>query len=153
MLTTGTKAPAFALADKDGNEITLDSFKGRKVVLYFYSKDNTSGCTKQALSFAAAYDEFRALGAEVVGVSKDSAASHAKFAEKHSLPFVLLSDTELAALQAYDVWKEKKSGGKVSMGTVRTTYVIDENGVIVWAKEKVKPDANPAEVLAFLRGE
>ena len=153
MLTTGTKAPAFALADKDGNEITLDSFKGRKVVLYFYSKDNTSGCTKQALAFAAAYGEFKALGAEVVGVSKDSAASHAKFAEKHSLPFVLLSDTELAALQAYDVWKEKKSGGKVSMGTVRTSYVIDENGVIVWAKEKVKPDTNPAEVLAFLRGE
>ena len=153
MLTTGTKAPAFALADKDGNEMTLDSFKGRKVVLYFYSKDNTSGCTKQALAFAAAYDEFRALGAEVVGVSKDSAASHAKFAEKHSLPFLLLSDTELAALQAYDVWKEKKSGGKVSMGTVRTAYVIDENGVIVWAKEKVKPDTNPAEVLAFLRGE
>lgn len=153
MLTTGTKAPAFALADKDGNEITLDSFKGRKVVLYFYSKDNTSGCTKQALAFAAAYGEFKALGAEVVGVSKDSAASHAKFAEKHSLPFVLLSDTELAALQAYDVWKEKKSGGKVSMGTVRTAYVIDENGVIVWAKEKVKPDTNPAEVLAFLRGE
>lgn len=153
MLTTGTKAPAFALADKDGNEITLDSFKGRKVVLYFYSKDNTSGCTKQALAFAAAYGEFKALGAEVVGVSKDSAASHAKFAEKHSLPFLLLSDTELAALQAYDVWKEKKSGGKVSMGTVRTSYVIDENGVIVWAKEKVKPDTNPAEVLAFLRGE
>ena len=153
MLTTGTKAPAFALADKDGNEMTLDSFKGRKVVLYFYSKDNTSGCTKQALAFAAAYDEFRALGAEVVGVSKDSAASHAKFAEKHSLPFLLLSDTELAALQAYDVWKEKKSGGKVSMGTVRTAYVIDENGVIVWAKEKVKPETNPAEVLAFLRGE
>ena len=153
MLETGTKAPAFALSDKDGREVTLDSLKGKKFVLYFYSKDNTSGCTKQALAYAAAYDEFRALGCEVVGVSKDSAASHAKFAEKHSLPFVLLADPELGMLKAYDVWHEKKSAGKVTMGTVRTTYIIGEDGTIIWAKAKVKPDLNAAEVLAFLRGE
>ena len=153
MLETGTKAPAFALSDKDGREVTLDSLKGKKFVLYFYSKDNTSGCTKQALAYAAAYDEFKALGCEVVGVSKDSAASHAKFAEKHSLPFVLLADTELGMLKAYDVWQEKKSAGKVTMGTVRTTYIIGEDGMIIWAKAKVKPDLNAAEVLAFLRGE
>ena len=151
MLSIGSKAPGLSLPDKDGNTVTLGQLGGKKIVLYFYSKDNTSGCTKQALAFAAAYEEFKALGAEVVGVSKDSAASHAKFAEKHGLPFVLLSDTELAAIKAYDVWKEKKSAGKVTMGTVRTTYVI-EDGVIVWAKEKVKPDTDPAEVLGFLRG-
>ena len=153
MLNTDTQAPDFELPDSHGNMVKLSDFRGKKVVLYFYSKDNTSGCTKQALAYAAAYDEFKALGCEVVGVSKDSAASHAKFAEKHSLPFVLLADPELGMLKAYDVWQEKKSAGKVTMGTVRTTYIIGEDGTIIWAKAKVKPDLNAAEVLAFLRGE
>ncbi|MCR5122800.1 MAG: peroxiredoxin [Ruminococcus sp.] len=155
MLEINTKAPDFTLPDKDGREVSLSSFaaEGKKTVLYFYSKDNTSGCTKQALAFAAAYDDFKALGCEVVGISKDSAASHAKFAEKNALPFVLLSDSELPAIKAYDVWHEKKNYGKTVMGVVRTSYIIDENGVIIWAKQKVKPDLNAGEMLAFLRGE
>ncbi len=155
MLETNTKAPDFTLPDKDGREVSLSSFaaEGKKTVLYFYSKDNTSGCTKQALAFAAAYDDFKALGCEVVGISKDSAASHAKFAEKNALPFVLLSDSELLAIKAYDVWHEKKNYGKTVMGVVRTSYIIDENGVIIWAKQKVKPDLNAGEMLAFLREE
>ncbi|MGI5928593.1 thioredoxin-dependent thiol peroxidase [Pseudoflavonifractor sp.] len=151
MLEAGTKAPAFTLPDKDGNPVSLSDFAGKKVVLYFYPKDNTPGCTKQACAFAAAYGEFERLGVPVIGVSKDSAASHQKFADKHGLPFILLSDPELAAIQAYDVWQEKKLYGKVSMGVVRTTYVIDEQGVIEKAMPKVKPDTNAAEILDYLK--
>lgn len=151
MLEAGTKAPAFTLPDKDGNPVSLSDFAGKKVVLYFYPKDNTPGCTKQACAFAAAYGEFERLGVPVIGVSKDSAASHQKFADKHGLPFILLSDPELTAIQAYDVWQEKKLYGKVSMGVVRTTYVIDEQGVIEKAMPKVKPDTNAAEILDYLK--
>ena len=152
MLEIGTKAPDFALPDKDGREVRLSDFAGKKVVLYFYPKDNTPGCTRQACAFAAAYQGFRDLDAVVIGVSKDSTVSHQKFAEKHGLPFVLLSDPELAAIQAYGVWQEKKLYGKVSMGVVRTTYVIDENGVIEKVMPKVKPDTNAGEILAYLAG-
>ena len=151
MLDIGKIAPDFTLPDKGGNERSLSDFRGKKVVLYFYSKDNTSGCTRQANAFAALYDEFKAIGAEVIGISKDSAASHAKFAEKHSLPFVLLADPERQAIEAYGVWQEKKLYGKVSMGVVRTTFIIDENGVILKIMPKVKPDTNAADVLAFLK--
>ena len=151
MLEAGTKAPAFTLPDKGGNPVSLSDFAGKKVVLYFYPKDNTPGCTRQACAFAAAYGEFERLGVPVIGVSKDSAASHRKFADKHGLPFILLSDPELAAIQAYDVWQEKKLYGKVSMGVVRTTYIIDENGVIEKAMPKVKPDTNAAEILDYLK--
>lgn len=151
MLEAGTKAPAFTLPDKDGNPVSLSDFAGKKVVLYFYPKDNTPGCTRQACAFAAAYGEFERLGVPVIGVSKDSAASHQKFADKHGLPFILLSDPELATIQAYDVWQEKKLYGKVSMGVVRTTYVIDEQGVIEKAMPKVKPDSNAAEILDYLK--
>ena len=151
MLEAGMKAPDFTLPDKDGNPVSLSDFSGKKVVLYFYPKDNTPGCTRQACAFAAAYGEFEQLGVTVIGVSKDSAASHQKFADKHGLPFILLSDPELAAIQAYDVWQEKKLYGKVSMGVVRTTYVIDEHGVIEKAMPKVKPDTNAAEILDYLK--
>ena len=137
MLEAGMKAPDFTLKDKDGNEITLSAFAGKKVVLYFYPRDNTPGCTKQACAFAGAYEGFRQKDVIVIGVSKDSQASHRKFAEKYNLPFLLASDPELAAIQAYDVWKEKKLYGKASMGVVRTTYIIDENGIIEKAMEKV----------------
>ena len=150
MLQIGTQAPAFTLNDKDGNSVSLADFKGKKVVLYFYPRDNTPGCTRQACAFAARYQEFSAKDTVVIGVSKDSVASHLKFAQKYDLPFILLSDPELRAIQAYDVWKEKKLYGKVSMGVVRTTYLIDEDGVIRWAKEKVKPDENAGELLALL---
>ena len=152
MFTVGPKAPLFSLPDKEGNEVSLADFAGKKVVLYFYPRDNTSGCTKQACAFGAQYGAFQKMGVAVIGVSKDSVASHGKFAAKYDLPFLLLSDPELQAIQAYDVWHEKKMCGKVSMGVVRTTYVIDENGVIEWAKEKVKPDENAAEILAYLGG-
>jgi Peroxiredoxin len=151
MLDIGKIAPDFTLPDKGGNERSLSDFRGKKVVLYFYSKDNTSGCTRQANAFAALYEEFKAIGAEVIGISKDSAASHAKFAEKHSLPFVLLADPERQAIEAYGVWQEKKLYGKVNMGVVRTTFIIDENGVILKIMPKVKPDTNAADVLAFLK--
>ena len=151
MLEVGTKAPAFTLPDKDGNPVSLSDFAGKKVVLYFYPKDNTPGCTKQACAFAAAYGEFQRLGVPVIGVSKDSAASHQKFADKYGLPFILLSDPELTAIQAYGVWQEKKLYGKVSMGVVRTTYIIDENGVIEKVMPKVKPDINAAENLDYLK--
>lgn len=150
MLSVGTKAPDFRLPDKEGNSVSLSEYSGKKIVLYFYPRDNTPGCTKQACAFAAAYDEFRKGNIVVIGISKDSVASHLKFAEKYDLPFILLSDPELQAIQGYDVWKEKKLYGKVSMGIVRTTYIIDESGTIVWAKEKVKPDTNAAEILAWL---
>ena len=152
MLEAGVKAPAFTLPDQDGNPVSLSDFLGKKVILYFYPKDNTPGCTRQACAFAGAYSQFEALGAVVIGVSKDSAASHQKFAEKYELPFILLSDPELQAIQAYGVWQEKKLYGKVSMGVVRTTFIIDENGVIEKVMPKVKPDTNAADILAYLQG-
>lgn len=150
MLEIGTKAPAFTLPDKDGNMVSLTDFIGKKVVLYFYPKDNTPGCTKQACAFASAYEGFRSKDIAVIGISKDSTASHQRFAEKYDLPFILLSDPDRQAIEGFDVWKEKKLYGKVSMGVVRTTYVIDEEGTILWAKEKVKPDTNAAEILSWL---
>jgi peroxiredoxin Q/BCP len=150
MVGVGEKAPAFTLLDKDGKGVSLSDFLGKKVVLYFYPKDNTPGCTRQACAFAGAYEGFRSLNAVVIGISRDSVASHAKFAAKYELPFVLLSDPELSAIEAYGVWQEKKMCGKVSMGVVRTTFVIDENGVIEAVMPKVKPDTNPAEVLEYL---
>lgn len=151
MLEVGRKAPQFTLPAKDGGMVSLGDFAGKKVVLYFYPRDNTPGCTRQACAFAGAYEEFGKLNAVVIGISKDSTASHQKFAEKNNLPFLLLSDPELTAIQAYGVWQEKKNYGKVSMGVVRTTFVIDENGVIEKMMPKVKPDTNAAEVLAYLR--
>lgn len=153
MLEENTKAPSFELNDKDGKKYSLSDFAGQKIVVYFYPKDNTPGCTRQACAFAAAYEDFKTLNVPVIGISKDSEASHRKFAEKHGLPFILLSDPELEAIKAYDVWQEKKLYGKVSMGVVRTTYIIDENGVIIKAMPKVKPDTNAAEVIKFLKGE
>ena len=150
MLEAGAKAPEFTLPDKDGNLVSLSDFAGRKVVLYFYPKDSTPGCTRQACAFAASFGEFEKRGVVVIGVSKDSQASHRRFAEKNGLPFILLSDPELATIQAYDVWQEKKLYGKVSMGVVRTTYVIDERGVIEKAMPKVKPDTNATDILAYL---
>ena len=151
MLETGTQAPGFTLSDKDGKERSLSEFRGKKVIIYFYSRDNTAGCTRQAQAFATLYDEFKAIGAEVIGISKDSAASHAKFAEKHSLPFVLLSDPERQAIKAFGVWQEKKLYGKVSMGVVRTTFILDEDGKILKIMQKVKPDTNAADALACLK--
>ena len=150
MLEKGSKAPEFTLPDKDGNAICLSDFLGKKVVLYFYPKDNTPGCTRQACAFAAAYEGFKAKDIVVIGISKDSAASHLKFAQKHELPFILLSDPELQAISAYGVWQEKKLYGKVSMGVVRTTFLIDEQGNIEHIMPKVKPDTNAAEILAYL---
>ena len=152
MLETGTKSPDFTLNDKDGKVVSLSDFMGKKVVLYFYPKDNTPGCTRQACAFAAAYEDFKTLDAVVIGVSKDSEASHRKFAEKYGLPFILLSDPELKAIQAYGVWQEKKNYGKVSMGVVRSTFIIDEKGLIEKVMPKVKPDTNAAEILAYLKG-
>ena len=153
MLETGIKAPDFTLLDKNGEQVSLSQFLGKKVVLYFYPRDNTPGCTKQACGFSERYPQFTEKGAVILGVSKDSVASHVKFAEKHQLPFILLSDPELEAIQAYDVWKEKKLYGKVSMGVVRTTYIIDEQGIIEKVMPKVKPDTNAAEILSYLAGE
>ena len=150
MLQIGIKAPNFTLLDKNGNTVSLSDFFGKKVVLYFYPKDNTPGCTRQACAFAALYNEFEKKGVQVIGVSKDSVASHIKFAEKYNLPFILLSDPELDAIQKYDVWQEKKMCGKVGMGVVRTTFVIDEQGNIAKILPKVKPDTNAAEILAEL---
>ena len=152
MLEVGTKAPDFTLPDQNGQPVSLSDFRGKKVVLYFYPKDNTPGCTRQACAFAAAYEDFKTLDAVVVGVSKDSEASHRKFAEKYGLPFILLSDPELKAIQAYGVWQEKKNYGKVSMGVVRSTFIIDEKGLIEKVMPKVKPDTNAAEILAYLKG-
>ncbi len=152
MLEPGTKAPDFTLTDKDGKEVKLSDFTGNKVIIYFYPKDNTPGCSKQAAVFAEAYEEFKKLGIEVVGISKDSVASHAKFADKFSLPFILLSDPELTAIQAYDVWQEKKLYGKTSMGVVRTTYLVNESGHIEKVWDKVKPDINAKEILEYLSG-
>lgn len=153
MLETKMKAPDFSLLDKDGNTVRLSDYQGKKVVLYFYPKDNTPGCTRQACAFAASYEQFKAQDIVVIGISKDSVASHLKFAQKYDLPFILLSDPELQAIQAYGVWQEKKLCGKVSMGVVRTTYIINEQGIIEKIMPKVKPDTNAAEILAYLAGE
>ena len=150
LLEAGTKAPDFALEDKDGNIVKLSDHRGKKVVLYFYPKDNTPGCTRQACAFAAAYEGFRTANAVVIGVSRDSAASHRKFAEKNALPFILLSDPEMTAIQAYGVWQEKKLYGKVTMGVVRTTYLIDESGIVVKAMGGVKAAENPQQMLQML---
>lgn len=153
MLGEGVKAPEIVLNDKNGNTVKLSDFAGKKVVVYFYPKDNTAGCTKQACSFRDAYSEYESLGIPVIGISKDSEASHVKFADKHELPFILLSDPELKAIKDYDVWQEKKLYGKVSMGVVRTTYLIDENGIIEKVWKKAKTDKNAAEILEYLKGE
>ena len=153
MLEIGMKAPDFTLLDTDGNDVSLSDFRGRKVVLYFYPKDNTPGCTRQACAFAAAYEGFKTKDVTVIGISKDSVASHQKFAEKYNLPFILLSDPELQAIQAYGVWQEKKLYGKVSMGVVRTTFIIDEQGNIEQVMSKFKPDTNAAEILRVLADE
>ncbi|MDF2654435.1 MAG: bcp [Bacillota bacterium] len=150
MLKEGMKAPDFSLEDKNGNLVSLSDFKGKKVVVYFYPRDNTPGCTRQACAFKEAYDGFRSEDIAVIGISKDSSKSHQKFAEKYELPFILLSDPQLAAIQAYDVWQEKKLYGKSSMGVVRSTYIIDEEGMILKVFEKAKPDTNAFEILEFL---
>ena len=153
MLEVDMKAPEFTLNDKDGNPVSLSDFLGKKVVVYFYPKDNTPGCTRQACAFAAAYEGFKSRDVVVIGISKDSVASHLKFAQKHDLPFILLSDPELQAIQAYGVWQEKKLYGKVSMGVVRSTFIIDERGHVEKVMPKVNPDTNAAEILAYLAGE
>ena len=150
MLEIGTKAPDFTLPDQNGNMHSLSEYRGKKVILYFYPKDNTPGCTKQACGFAERFPQFTEKGAVVLGISKDSVASHKKFEEKYGLPFTLLADPELVAIQAYDVWQEKKNYGKTYMGVVRTTYLIDENGKIVKAFEKVKAADNPEQMLGEL---
>lgn len=150
MLEKGTKAPEFSLPDENGEIRNLSDYKGKKLILYFYPKDNTPGCTKQACGFGELYPQFGEKGVEIIGISKDSVASHKKFKEKYSLPFTILSDTELKTIQAYDVWKEKKLYGKTSMGIVRTTYLLDENGVIIKAMDKVKAAENPKEMLGLL---
>ena len=149
-MQTGDIAPAFSLPDQNGNMISIADFAGKKIVLYFYPKDNTPGCTRQACAFAGLYDEFKKRDIIVIGISKDSVESHRKFAEKHALPFILLADPELQAIKAYGVWQEKKLYGKVSMGVVRTTFIINEKGMIEKIMPKVKPDTNAAEILAAL---
>lgn len=151
MLEAGTKAPEFSLPDQNGKTHTLEEYRGKKVILYFYPKDNTPGCTKQACGFGDLYPQFQEKGAVIIGVSKDSVASHKRFEEKYGLPFTLLADPELLCIKAYDVWQEKKNYGKVSMGVVRTTYLIDEKGVIVKAFGKVKAADNPAQMLGELQ--
>jgi len=153
MLDVGMKAPDFCLTDQNGDQHRLSDYLGRKVVLYFYPRDNTPGCTRQACAFAAAYDGFREKNVAVIGISKDLAASHLKFAAKYGLPFILLSDPDVKVIQDYGVWQEKKLYGKVSMGVVRTTFLIDEQGYIEKVMKKVKPDTNAAEILAYLNGE
>lgn len=150
MLEIGTKAPDFSLPDQNGEIHSLEEYKGKKVILYFYPRDNTAGCTTQACGFAERYPQFLEKNVVVLGVSKDSVASHKKFEEKYEIPFTLLSDTELSCIQAYDVWKEKNNYGKKTMGVVRTTYLIDEQGIIVKAFGKVKAADNPAQMLEEL---
>lgn len=150
MLKVGSKAPSFSLPDQNGNMHTLEEYRGKKVVLYFYPRDNTPGCTKQACGFGELYPQFIEKNAVILGISKDSVASHKRFEEKYNLPFTILSDPELTAIQAYDVWQEKTMYGKTSMGVVRTTYLIDEEGIIVQAYGKVKTATNPAEMLEQL---
>ena len=150
MLEVGTKAPNFTLRDQHGSLVSLSDFQGRKVVLYFYPKDNTPGCTRQAVAFAANHERFKSADVVVIGISKDSVASHLKFAEKYDLPFVLLSDPDHAVIEAYGAWQEKKTYGKVSMGVVRSTYLMNEEGIIEKVMPKVKPDTNAEEILAYL---
>ena len=150
MLEVGTKAPEFTLPDQNGEMHSLSDYRGQKVVLYFYPKDSTPGCTKQACNFGELLPQFREKGAVVIGVSKDSVASHKKFEEKYGLPFTLLSDVERTVIESYDVWKEKKNYGKVSMGVVRTTYLIDEEGIIIKAVGNVKAAENPAQMLELV---
>lgn len=150
-LEAGTRAPDFTLPDQNGNPVRLSSFQGKKVVLYFYPKDNTPGCSRQACAFAARYAGFKAQNVAVIGISKDSVASHQKFAEKYELPFILISDPERVAIEAYGVWQEKKNYGKVSMGVVRSTYIINEEGIIEKVMPKVKPDTNAEEILEYLK--
>ena len=150
MIEIGMTAPDFTLPDKNGNPVTLSSLRGRRVVVYFYPKDNTPGCTRQACAFAANLAEFEKRGITVIGISKDSVASHVKFAEKYGLPFILLADPDRVAIEAYGVWQEKKMAGKVGMGVVRTTFLIDEEGNIAAVMPKVKPDTNAAEILEML---
>ena len=150
MLEVGTLAPDFTLPDKDGNPVTLSSFRGRKVVVYFYPRDNTPGCTRQACAFAKAYDAFAQKNVVVIGISKDSVASHQKFAQKYELPFILVSDPELQAIQGFGVWQEKKNYGKVSMGVVRSTFILNEEGVVEKVFPKAKLDTNAAEILEYL---
>lgn len=150
MLEIGVKAPEFKLQDKDGNLVSLSDFKNKKVVLYFYPKDSTPGCTKQACSFRDNYENFKSKDVVVIGISKDTVKSHERFAQKNELPFILLSDPELYTIKAYDVWKEKKLYGKIRFGVVRTTYIIDENGFIEKVYDKVKPDKNVGELLEYL---
>ena len=150
MLEIGTKAPDFTLSDQNGTEHSLKDFQGKKIVLYFSPKDNTPGCTSQACGFGELYPQFTEKGAVVIGISKDSVASHKKFEEKYNLPFLLLSDSELSAIKAYDVWHEKNMYGKKTMGVVRTTYLIDEDGIIIKAFGKVKAADNPAQMLQAL---
>ena len=152
MLAIGEKAPEFSLLNQEGTVIRLSDFLGKKVILYFYPKDNTPGCTRQACAFAQSYEQFKTLDAVVIGISKDSVASHQKFAVKNGLPLILLSDPDRLAIEAYDVWKEKKQYGKISMGVVRTTYVIDEAGFVEKVMPKVKPDTNALEILNYLTG-
>lgn len=152
MLEAGMKAPDFTLKDKEGNTVSLSDFLGKRVILYFYPKDNTPGCTRQACAFAATYEDLKRKDVTVIGIGKDSVSSHQKFAEKHQLPFILLSDPELQAIQAYGVWQEKKLYGKVSMGVVRTTFVIDASGNIEKVMAKAKPDTNASEILQYLEG-
>ena len=152
MLAIGEKAPEFSLLNQEGVVVRLSDFLGKKVILYFYPKDNTPGCTRQACAFAQSYEQFKTLDAVVIGISKDSVASHQKFAVKNGLPFILLSDPDRLAIEAYDVWKEKKQYGKISMGVVRTTYVIDEAGFVEKVMPKVKPDTNALEILNYLTG-
>lgn len=151
MLKAGDKAPEINLPDKDGTMVRLSDFKGKKVVVYFYPRDNTSGCTRQAVAFKEVYDRFKDHGIVLIGISKDSVASHQKFAAKNGLPFLLLADTEHSAIQDYDVWQEKRMYGKTSMGVVRTTYVIDESGIIERVYEKAKPDRNAGEIMEYLK--
>ena len=153
MLEEGTKAPEIVLNDKDGNEVKLSDFAGKRVVVYFYPKDNTPGCTRQACAFRDSFEQYKELNIPVIGISKDSESSHTKFASKHELPFILLADPELKAIQAYDVWQEKKLYGKVSMGVVRTTYLIGADGIIEKVWKKVKPDTNAGEILEYINQE
>lgn len=152
MLEIGTKAPDFTLQNQEGKEVRLSDFAGKRVVLYFYPRDDTPGCTRQACAFAQNFEGFRSQDVAVIGISKDSVASHQKFAQKYDLPFILLSDPELQAIQAYGVWQEKKLYGKVSMGVVRSTYIIDPQGMIEKVMPKVKPDTNASEILDYLAG-
>ncbi|MBC5786479.1 MULTISPECIES: thioredoxin-dependent thiol peroxidase [Clostridiaceae] len=153
MLNTGVKAPEIVLPDQNGIEVKLSDFLGKKVVVYFYPKDNTPGCSKQAVAFAEQFEEYRKRDIVLIGISKDSQKSHVRFIEKYQLPFILLSDPDLKAIQDYDVWQEKKLYGKVSMGVVRTTYLIDEQGMIQQVWNKVKPDQNATEILSYLDAE